>query len=115
MSIDAIIQFASALAEDDDLRAQLERRTAGKDDESALAAVVAFGKSLGFEFTADEVRRVRAAIALEAKRPAGGELSAQALTQVSGGGSAGDKLERVKGAAPRWADVFAKTARTIGH
>ncbi|MBM3529094.1 MAG: Nif11-like leader peptide family natural product precursor [Alphaproteobacteria bacterium] len=85
MSIEAAMKFAERIATREAVHAQVRNATAGKDEPSALAAVVALGKNEGFDFTADEAAQVRRTLMLIVKQRTGEELTDDELERVAGG------------------------------
>ena len=81
--MDNLKKFYAALKSDEAMRDRLNAigekyQGAEPDKEAAMADVVAFAKSEGFELTADEIEAYF--------NPAGGELSEAELANVAGGG-----------------------------
>jgi predicted ribosomally synthesized peptide with nif11-like leader len=83
MSSDAANQFLNKAMADQALQQEINAAVAGKDEAAAAEAVVAIGRTHGYEFSADEVQTARAAVKERLSR----ELSDQDLQSVSGGNS----------------------------
>lgn len=74
MSVESANEFLVKVAQTDDLRTHCDELSSGKDLTSAAAAIATFGKTNGYDFTADEAISVM-----------NGEMNAASLDQVSGG------------------------------
>ncbi len=80
MSTEAVAKFLDQLANDDNMKAELDQT--GKTRQDRIEAVVALGGKKGYEFTADEC----ATFLATAKKVHDGELADAELEAVAGGG-----------------------------
>jgi predicted ribosomally synthesized peptide with nif11-like leader len=81
MSSDAANQFVNKAMADQALQQEVNAAVAGRDEAAAAEAVVAVGRTHGYEFSAEEVQAARAAVKDRRSR----ELSDEDLQSVSGG------------------------------
>ena len=87
MSVESAVNFFGKMAEDDQLRTEVEKLIADKKNTESDQTVAEFAGGRGFEFTADECFQARAAVKqhLIEKGKIQEELDERELAAITGG------------------------------
>lgn len=81
MSLQNALEFSSAALANPSMKSEVVSLVAGKSSQDAAAAIVAFGKAKGYDFTAEEI------LAAQQKLIESSALSEEDLAAIAGGGA----------------------------